>query len=242
MNKGPLSRDKELSQQKPSVPGKALEYIYLPARGFMAARLVKRDQVIRIIDLEGGQCADTIIWDANCLDNVLNCCMTMILNKKWNYWKAGDVLYSKNCDPLAVFSADTTDGTHAALGAFCNEAYWRKLTGIPGCPNCRDNLVAAMVDYGFSAQDLDWGSCITLFMWLSYEPDGSIRGSEPKTKAGDHVDLMAERDVVIAISNCPGERSISAYKPTPLQAVIFEPDEKYKAGVRRPRDDRPACP
>jgi uncharacterized protein YcgI (DUF1989 family) len=162
--------------------------------------------------------------------------MTMVLNKKWNYWNVGDVLYSKRCEPLAVFGADTTNGIHAAIGSFCNEAYWFRLTGIPGCPNCRDNLVAAMADYKFSAQDLDWNSCITLFMNLIYEPDGSITGLEPKTKAGDYVDLMAETDILIAISNCPGERSISAYNPTPLQTVIFQPNEEYQAAMHQSGD------
>ncbi|MFT5349788.1 MAG: hypothetical protein ACI9MF_000602, partial [Gammaproteobacteria bacterium] len=57
--------------------------------------------------------------------------------------------------------------------------------------------------------------------------DGSISSSEPKTKPGDYVDLVAERDLIVAISNCPGERSQSADNPTPLQAIIFEPDEHY---------------
>jgi len=84
------------------------------------------------------------------------------------------VLYSKHCEPLAVFGRDSTDGTHAPLGAFCNEAYWYRLTGIHGCPNCRDNLVAAMADFDFSAMDLDWSTCITLFMPVHYQADGSI--------------------------------------------------------------------
>jgi len=226
-----LDNEKKISQRKPSVPGSAVENVYVPARGFLAGKLIKKRQVVRIIDLEGCQVADTIIWDANCFENVLNCCMTMMLNKKWNYWQAGDILYSKNCEKLAKFSADTTDGTHAPLGAFCNEAYWHTLTGISGCPNCRDNLIAAMAAYNFSAKDLDWNSCISLFMSVSYQTDGSIIGNEPKTKAGDYVDLMAEKDVIIAISNCPGERSLSAYNPTPLQVVIFEPNEGYKAKI-----------
>jgi uncharacterized protein YcgI (DUF1989 family) len=56
--------DQEFAYRKPSVPGKVVEYVFLPAMGFMMGRLVKKGQVIRIIDLEGQQVADTIIWDA----------------------------------------------------------------------------------------------------------------------------------------------------------------------------------
>ena len=222
-----LQADRELAEEIPSVPGTLDEYVYVPARGFFSGRLVKKGQVIRIVDVLGKQCADTVLWDANNLDNVLNCCMTMMINSKWNGWKKGDALYSKHCEVLASFGNDSTNGTHAALGAFCNEAYWQKLTGLKGCPNCRDNLVAAMADYEFRARDMDWGSCITLFMPVYYQEDGSITGSEPLTKPGDYVDLVAERDIIVAISNCPGERSQSADNPTPLQVLIFTPDAQY---------------
>ena len=232
MTKAPLTRDQEFAARTPTVPGNCVEYIYIPARGFLAARLVKKGQAIRIISVQGTQCADMIIWDADSFDNVLNCCMTMMLNSKWNGWQKGDALYSKHCEPLAVFGEDTTGGTHAALGAFCNEAYWRKLTGIAGCPNCRDNLVAAMARYGFRAEDLDWSSCITLFMAVTYEADGTITEREPKTQPGDFVDFVAERDIIVAVSNCPEERrdkSQGAYDPTPIQAVVYDPNDEYQA-------------
>jgi uncharacterized protein YcgI (DUF1989 family) len=161
--------------------------------------------------------------------------MTMMLNKRWNKWCPGDVLYSKNCHRLASFLSDTTDGNHAALGAFCNEPFIRETTGVPGCLNCRDNLVAAMADYGFSGWNLDWDSCITFFMSVAYKPDGTIETMEPNTKPGDYVEVLAEKDIIVAISNCPSERSRSANNPTPLQVVIFEPEEDYVAGVKEIR-------
>jgi hypothetical protein len=228
-----LQRDKENIQRRPDVLGNAVEYVYIPARGFMSGRLVKEGQALRIITLEGKQVADTIIWDANRLENVFNCSMTMILNRRWNYWQLGDVLYSKDCDKLASFGEDSSGGIHAAFGAFCNEAYWRKMSGISGCPNCRDNLVAAMAGYGFSSKDLDWGSCISLFMNLVYEPDGTIGRGDSVNKPGDYVDIIAQMDIIVAISNCPGERSATASKPTPVQVVIFEPQPEYKDKVMK---------
>jgi uncharacterized protein YcgI (DUF1989 family) len=214
------------------VPGNVIESIFIPARGFMKGRLVAKGHVTRIVNTKGKQCADCIIWDAADLENVLNCCMTMMLNKRWNKWKPGDILFSKQCEKLAMITDDKTDGTHAALGAFCNEAYTRVTTGIPGCPNCRDNLLASMADYGFSAEELDWGSCITFFMSVLYQQDGTIARSEPTAKPGDYIDFIAERDIIVAISNCPSERSAVAYSPSPLQVVIYDPGKEYKAKVR----------
>ncbi len=81
---GPIAHDLELAQLKPSVPGEVIEYIYLPSQGFMRGKLIKKGQVIRVIDLEGQQVFDGIIWDANNFDNVLNVMMTEVHDEKWS--------------------------------------------------------------------------------------------------------------------------------------------------------------
>lgn len=233
--KGPLEHDKELLKLKPAVPGEVIEYVYIPARGYMTGRPIKKGQVIRIIDLEGQQVPDVCIWDRNDLGNVLNTTNTMAILGRWSKLTIGNGLYSKNCDKLAIVSEDTTDGTHCiSLGAFCNEPLNRIRYGVPGTPNCHDNLVSAMSRYGFSAMDIDWGSVVAFFWDVRYEPDGRLVFHEPHNKPGDYVDLMAQMDIIVAISNCPQERNpTNAYNPTPLMAVAFEPNEVYKAKVEK---------
>jgi hypothetical protein len=42
--------------------------------------------------------------------------------------------------------------------------------------------------------------------------------------AGDFVDLRAEMDVLVAISNCPQTRNpCSGYQPTPIRVVVWQP-------------------
>lgn len=224
-----ISHDKEYAFRRPPVPGKAIEYVFIPAMGFMRGKVIKKGQVIRIIDLEGQQAVDTIIWDANDLYNVQFYGATQMLNKKWNYWRPGDALFSKNCDKLATITEDTTDGIHYA-GTFCNERENYVRYGIPGTPNCRDNFVAAMAHYEFSAQDLDYASCFSYFTSFTYNPDGTRGIGIAPSKSGDYIDLMAERDIIIAISNCPSIRSATNnYDPTSTMAVIFNPNDDYKA-------------
>ncbi len=230
--RGQIVRDLKLTKIRPSIPGEAIEYIYLPARGFMRGRLIKKGQVIRVIDLEGQQVFDGIIWDANNLDNVLNVCMHWEILEKWDKWRPGDPLYSKYGDVLAIISEDTTDGTHAFAGAFCNEPMIRVKVGIPGMHSCWDNFVAAMSQYGFRHSDIDWGSCISFFMDMAWLPDGRVEIRECHNKPGDYIDLMAEMDIIMAISNCPDYTfATNAYNPTPMQAVIFNPDGDYQAKV-----------
>jgi len=235
--KGPLEHDRELARRKPTVPGEAVEYIYIPARGFMRARYLEKGQVIRIIDLEGQQVPDSIIWDANNFENAMSCTNTMGALHRWSKFPIGSCFYSQNGDRMVIISDDTTDGTHAMAGGFCNEANNRVKYGIEGTPNCRDNFVAAMAPYGFTSNDIDWGSCISHFMEFRYNDDGTSEILEPRTKPGDYLDLMAEMDIIIAISNCPQERNAcNAYNPTPIQVVIFNPDKDYVSRAKASSD------
>ncbi len=231
--KAVIAHDKKFALARPSVPGKNAEYIYLPAMGFMKGTLIEEGQVLRIIDLEGGQVPDVILWDADDMSNVHNCGWSQLLNKKWNNWKPGDAFFSKNCDKMATISEDSTPGMHSFIGTFCNERANYVRYGIPGTINCRDNLVSAMADFGFVADDIDWGSCISFFMNMPYRADGSLGIGEAPSKAGDYIDLYAEMDLIVAISNCPSIRSATnLYQPKPMMCVVYDPDEDYKAKVK----------
>jgi len=217
-------------KDKPTVPGEVVSYQFLPPRGNWGG-LVEQGQVIRVIDLEGQQCFDCIIYDANDLYNCVNCSHTIGKERKWDNWLPGDGIWSKLGDKLAMITDDTSEGHHAFAGAFCNEAWGRIVRGVPNQHTCHANFVAAMRMAGhpeFSALDIDWGSCISFFMYLQYKPDGGLEIPPVSTKTGDYVDLKAERDLIVTISNCPGETGqINNWQCTSLYAVIFIPDSDY---------------
>lgn len=228
-----IKKEYELTKLKPQVPGNALEYVLLPANGYMEGRLIKKGQVIRVIDLEGSQVFDTIFWDANNFPyNVHNCMLSQIINGKWTNWKPGDVMYSKLGDELAVFTEDTTPGLHAFVGAFCDEPLWRALFGIPGIHSCHDNFVASMKRYGLAAKDIDWGSCISAWMDFRFKPDGGMEVYANHNQPGDYTDFMALTDIILAISSCPDYAiPTNAFDIRPLMAVVFEPNEQYMSKV-----------
>ena len=58
-------------------------------------------------------------------------------------------------------------------------------------------------------------------MNVPVQPDGRMAIVEPISKPGDAVDLRAETDLIVAISNCPQERNpCNAFKPTRLRVVV----------------------
>jgi len=73
--------------------------------------------------------------------------------------------------------------------------------------------------WGRTAFPVDRGQTVRIV-----DVDGRIRIEEPLSKAGDLIDLRAETDLPVAISNCPQERNpCNAYKPTRLRVVVFGP-------------------
>lgn len=226
---GPLEHDLELMKQRPPVPGEAVEYTYIPPRGFLPGRVVPQGQVIRIIDLEGQQVPDVIVWDANDLNNVLSTAYTRPAHGQWTKPGKGGpyALYSRYSELLATITRDTV-GVHAFTGSCCSWESNYSRYGVVGTPNCRDNFVAAMSRWGLTTADIDMASCISFFMNVSLEPDGAFKINLPTCKAGDYVDLLAERDIIVAVSNCPQERNpCNGWNPTSLMAVVFKPGNDY---------------
>lgn len=224
--------------KKPSVPGKAISYQFLPPRGYWGGE-VKKGQVIRVIDLEGNQCFDTVMYDAHDLYNRVNTCYSMVIQGKWGNWEAGDCVWSRKMDRLAMITADTSVGQHAFAGAFCSEPFDRIADGIPNMHSCHDNFVSAMRMAGFSdfsARDMDWGSCISVFMQLIYKPDGTLEMLPVENKPGDYIDFMAERDLIVTISNCPYDTAnCNNWNPSAMYAVIFDPNQKYREKANKLR-------
>lgn len=218
-----LEYEKSLISRRATVPGEVVEEILLPARGYMSARVLHKGQVIRIIDVDGQQVPDVMLWDANNLKEPSSCMYTMLLNGKWKIGK-GDTIFSKFCSKLATIVEDTSPGVHHFYGGFCSAEANCMRFGIEGTPNCRDNLISAMGKYGLTRYDLELDGCMSLFMNTVLRPDGSLSIEEPVDKAGDYIELRAEREIVVAISNCPQERgACNAYNLTPLKVVIYNP-------------------
>ena len=70
-------------------------------------------------------------------------------------------------------------------------------------------------------------------MNVKWNSDGTFEIGLPTDRPGDYVDLLAEKDIIVAISNCPQEwNPCNGYNPTSLMAVIFNPGNDYKVQIK----------
>ncbi len=194
------------------------ERILVP-KGRTAFELDKGD-TLRIIDLDGQQVADLICFDRhNLVDKISP--STTVMVKGNIHLTTGDYIRSVDAYPMLKITQDTV-GRHDILAGSCCPGLNRLRYGEKAAhqPNCRENLAAVMEPYGVRLSEIPY--TFNIFMNVPISPEGNIEVIAPVSKSGDFIDLHAEMDLVVAISNCPQERNIcNGFNATRLGLVVY---------------------
>ncbi|HEY7240269.1 MAG TPA: DUF1989 domain-containing protein, partial [Burkholderiales bacterium] len=86
----------------------------------------------------------------------------------------------------------------------------------------RDNFLRELAKYGMGPKDL--AANVNFFMYVPVAENGEMDMGPGISKAGDYVELRAERDVLAVISNCPQiNNPVNDYNPTPIRVVVWRP-------------------
>jgi urea carboxylase-associated protein 1 len=178
--------------------------------------VVAKGEHLRIIDLEGRQAVDFLCYDRHDAQNRYNAANTIKLNRSI-YVGKGFHLYSDGADVLMTVVDDTV-GFHDTIGGCCSaEANYLRY-GIKDTANCRSNFVAALQPYGMDGRDIP--ANVNFFMYVPVREDGSTEIADGLSEPGDYVDLVAERDVIVAISNCPQQfNPCNGWNPTAIRLL-----------------------
>lgn len=183
------------------------------------ARTMRAGQTLTITDLEGRQVADVIAFTWPDLADRLWPSTTIRLNGTV-YLTTGHVLYSELSRPLLTITRDTC-GRHDMLAGSCNAHIDKVRYGVDDHRGCVENFVEAIEPWGLGRADVPMS--FNVFMNCPVEPDGSWSIQEPASRAGDVVELRAEADVLVAISNCPQDLNpCNAGAPKPLGVSIAD--------------------
>jgi urea carboxylase-associated protein 1 len=187
--------------------------------------IVPAGHYLRIVDLEGNQAVDTLFYNAADADEHYSAQDT--IQAQGNiYLTTGSVLRSNRARALLTIAADTC-GRHDTLGGACSAESntVRYALDKRHMHNCRDTFLLALAqhDQGMSKRDLP--SNINFFMNVPVTPAGGLTFADGISGAGRHVELRAETDVLVLISNCPQlNNPCNAYNPTPIRVLGWAPD------------------
>jgi uncharacterized protein len=203
-------------------PAKAVFDQVVPA-GDGFTHVVTRGQVFRIVDLEGNQAADTLFYDAHAHENRYSAVDTV--REQGNiYLTTGTKLMSTEGDVLMTIVADTC-GRHDTLGGACatESNQVRYALEKKYMHACRDTflLVATCCTKNLSKKDIT--ANVNFFMNVPVTPDGKLTFEDGVSGPGRYVEMRAERDVRVLISNCPQlNNPCNGYNPTAVQVLIWD--------------------
>ena len=168
-----------------------------------AAFVVRKYQILRIIDLEGQQVVDLVSYSHQNPQEYLSSPRTMDYNNKI-YFTKDDLLYSDQSNPMWTITEDTV-GKHCFLFAPCDQRMFEITYGVSEPhPNCFDNLSGSLSQFGIQPAQIFVP--FNIFMQVRIANSGEIEIQSPISKPGDFIDLRAEADLIVGVSAC------SAYK------------------------------
>lgn len=180
-------------------------------------------QVLRIVDMEGNQAADTLFYDADNPDDHYSAVAT-IAGQGNVYLTAGSVLRSESGKELLEIVADTC-GRHDTLGGACSAQSNTVRYAHEKLPmhNCRDTfmLQLARTDGRYTKRDL--APNINFFMNVPVTSEGGLTFADGVSAPGCYVELVSKCRTMVLISNCPQlNNPCNAYNPTPIRLLIWE--------------------
>jgi|ERR1700704_1473078 urea carboxylase-associated protein 1 len=203
-----------------SIAGDIVQDVVVPARGSWSG-VLKKGQMMRIVDLEGKQAVDFLCYNAHNYEDRYAAADTMKINQRGIFLSTGTVLYSVGLTPLFTIVADTC-GKHDTIGGCCSAALNTFRYGVGYQHNCRDNFLAELKKYGMGPKDIP--ANVNFFMYVPVGENGEMDMGPSISKPGDYVDLRADSDVLAVISNCPQMNNpVNDYNPTPIRICIWNP-------------------
>lgn len=184
---------------------------------------VGKGHTIRIIDLEGNQAVDTLFYNAH--DYADRYSAQDTIREQGNiYLTTGTRLISSRGNVLLTISADTC-GRHDTLGGACStESNMVRYDLSKGHMHaCRQSFLKGIGEWGRGLEKRDIASNINFFMNVPVTPEGGLTFEDGVSDAGKYVELRAEMDVLMVISNCPQlNNPCNGYNPTPVQILIWD--------------------
>ena len=187
---------------------------------------VRRGQTLRIVDLEGNQAVDTIFYNAD--DPLERYSLTHTIQAQGAlYLAAGSRLMSSEGRPLLTIVADTC-GRHDTLGGACacESNMVRYALEKRYMHSCRDSFLLALARDTDDTQPLhkrDIVSNINFFMNVPVTPEGALTFEDGISAPGKYVELRAEMDVTVLVSNCPQlNNPCNGYNPTPVRMLVWD--------------------
>src|SRR3974390_1800325 len=180
---------------------------------------LRKGQTLRIIDLEGNQAVDFLMYRLDD-DSERYSAQDTIAAQRNVFLSGGPVRRSNEGNPMAT-SVATTVTRHDTIGGACscesNTLRYGHHTKSQHA--CVENFLISNARHGRTKRDIV--SNINWCMNVPVEKDGTLGIVDGISAPGLYVDLTMLMDVIAVISNCPQiNNPCTGFNPTPVRVII----------------------
>ena len=194
--------------------------IVVPAREGRGV-IVRAGQLLDIIDLEGQQAVDALLYCAEDPAERYSAQDTLRVQGS-AYVQLGTRLISNRDRIMARITADTC-GRHDTSAGCCSCESNAVRFGEPTKYQhaCRENFILELSKYGMAKRDIV--ANLNFFMNVPIDPSGNFTVVDGISAGGNYVDITAEMDVIFVISNCPQVNNpCNGFNPTPVRVLVWD--------------------
>ena len=183
----PIAADKTIFAE--TIPG-----------GWYANYRLKAGERLRISSPEGTAAVALLAWNAADTSERLNHADSIKIQ-----WTAalgkGRLIFSDMGRVLLSITEDSSGAHDVLAGGLNATGVARKYGDDPALRNTRTNFVLAAGKFGLTPRDIP--PFVTFFAPVSVADDGTLSWRDGRRQPGDFVELRAEMDLLVALSNCP---------------------------------------
>lgn len=182
------------------------------------AFILKKGEQLKVTDIQGEQVSDFVCFNMDDKKEYLSSGRTMDYAETIFLTK-GHPFYSNRSNVMFTINEDTV-GRHDFLLTPCSADTFRIIYGhTTPHRGCFGNLAEALAPYGIEPDAIP--ICFNIFMHVTVNGDtGKIDVLPPKSKAGDHIIIEAQMDLLIGITACSAEMSNNySFKPIGYEIV-----------------------
>ncbi|OLN97917.1 Uncharacterized protein C11D3.03c [Colletotrichum chlorophyti] len=255
MASSPLTVDKVLYETAQKAPRVLIEEFTLPIRSGRAWK-APAGSIVRISTPEGPQVGDLNIWNAQnprerfwaSRTKQLHASHVSIGDRLWSNLPYMRPLATIVADTLAWYGEDEHGGrVHDLLGTRCDPYINTLLSGGSYDFQCHSNLTRAVLPFGLNEGDVH--DVINIFQVTGLDEKGRYFMNPCPAQPGDHIEFLAEQDLLMALSTCPGgdlslwgfgedseEEMIKCCRPLKVEVFRLEDEGLLERGGWKPAE------
>jgi uncharacterized protein len=183
--------------------------------------VIKKGQILRIVDLLANQAVDTLIYNAHDTSERYSAQDTIV--RQGNIFiTTGTRLISNDGNVMMTVIYDDC-GKHDTVGGACSMESNSVRYGLhkKHLHACVENYLLELSKYEMNKRDLV--SNINFYMNVPVSENGTLEIVDGISEPGKMIELQADMDVMVLISNCPQiNNPCNAYNPTPIRLTVWD--------------------